>query len=56
MPTPEICLADFDALLRRVSDLEVAGKRRLDDAVNADARLSENTERLPIEKRNTFTA
>ncbi len=46
MPTPEICLADFDALLRRVSDLEVAGKRRLDDAVNADARLSENTERL----------
>ena len=46
MPTPEICPAGFDALPRRVSDLEVAAKRRLDDAVNADARLSENTERL----------
>ena len=41
MPAPEICLADFDALLRRVADLEVAAKRRLDDAVNADTRLSE---------------
>jgi hypothetical protein len=46
MLTPEICGAGFDALLRRVADLEVAVKRRLDDAVNADARLSENTERL----------
>jgi hypothetical protein len=46
MSTPEICPAGFDALLRRVVDLEVAAKRRLDDAVNADARLSEQVERL----------
>ena len=46
MLTPEICGAGFDALLRRVADLEVAAKRRLDDAVNADARLSEHAELL----------
>jgi len=46
MSTPEICGTGFDALLRRVADLEVAAKRRLDDAVNADARLSEHAELL----------
>ena len=46
MSTPEICGAGFDALLRRVADLEVAVKRRHDDAVNADARLSEHDELL----------
>jgi hypothetical protein len=35
-----------DEIARRIADLEVAAKRRHDDAVNTDARLSEHAKRL----------